>query len=232
MYLSTVTWHLWNGELRLARNSFRCHARTMHMATREAETSENFLQVQDSDCECQAATQNVGILAFLFPYEGDGVFVQQELVDGALQIYVPVTFCAPSLYRSHQGTLAGHLRGWHTYDTTRHPFFRLHGANDVHTREKDCRSCARPKWTQMKHEYELQTLPDAELLESAFIDILDPLSRKSSSKQHLVTVTDWYSNFTRAITTGKSHRRIFQLYSSTVRTAVWYPDVFTNWQRP
>lgn len=69
------------------------HGTTTHIATKSP-TLKECLQAKDSNPERQADDQTVAFLALVCTYDRDDVLVQQGVLNGSLQKYVPVAIDA------------------------------------------------------------------------------------------------------------------------------------------
>lgn len=88
--------------------------------------------------QCQASTEKVENHVSRYTYDGGGVLIWKEPINGASQNVVPVTLRVCFLYLSHDPTLAGHPSERCMYDRMGKTFYWAHMRNDVYTLVDEC----------------------------------------------------------------------------------------------
>ena len=85
------------------------------------------------------------------------------------------------------------------YYTLRREYYWPHMASDAFSTVRNCTSCAATRGTLVKIQKDPKLFPAAGPLEFVAMDLLDSLPKTAHGNQHVLVITDRFSNLTRSI---------------------------------
>lgn len=116
---------------------------------------------------------------------------------------VPSVLQAALLYHSHHPVLPGHPGSLRMSDSMRRYYYWPYMVNDVHQVVKDRTSFEKTKGTKYKHRQHLKLFSANGSLDFISIDLLGPLKKTKNCNQHILVITDRYTQLTRAVPMAK-----------------------------
>lgn len=118
-----------------------------------------------------------------------GLLGSKALMNGCIQIVVPVQERTALLYNAHYPNSTGNPGVRQMYDTVRQHDYWPHMSQDVHAYVSQCKSCRRHRpFDEQQPLFEL--LPLSRLLEFFAIDILGPLTWTKHETPLTIVMTD------------------------------------------
>lgn len=122
---------------------------------------------------------------------------------GAVQVVTSQALWSRLLYCSHHSVMEGHPRHRRLYDAPRIKFYWLRIANDVYRTVGSYSECTRNR-VEHKLKRQLQLYFESGPVESFALKILGLLRRTAEGNRYVTTMTDRYSELTRALPTGRT----------------------------
>lgn len=104
-----------------------------------------FIREQSKGADCRAAFSSVAQPNSRLDVDTDGELVRVSPLDGSSTMYAPATFRDIALYLSYHSLLAGHPNERRMYDPMRKELYWPRMTNDVYSKVREFRSCAKKR---------------------------------------------------------------------------------------